>query len=798
MTPLPSNSPLPPTESLARVSATPLSAPPSDGSKVYVPSLAASTLGGSPPVATHPVMAILQALQRRWLVAAIVGLACLGLTALFAWFIMPPSKFIARAMLHIDMVPQGVADPRHHDVHSSRELFSNYQRTQVALLKSRPVLRAALKETKVAELSIVREQGDPVTWLESVVLVDFAVAPEIMRVSMRGDRPQELAVLVNAVVQAYLREIVNKERHERTAELEQANQILARYEEKLRGKREQLRQLQEAAGSGNEKTLEIIYRGYQDQLAQAKKERIQYQSELRRISVDIALLEAREKELLKLQAEGSTDSPDDPTRSGANPLARIISEATIEQRLQEDPLYRDKHRIIKLLEQDLDEYSNLLKPDLPAERREELLRPRKDKLAAARRELSDLRRRLRPEILRHLQSELLAQTQASLVQLHTKREQFLGLEKQLAEHEEDLEKVIKSFKKNQVDVKWLENEIADDEQMAKRISQKRDQLELQKDSPQRVKMFEEAAITPSYDAQKRWFATIGAGVAGLVLSLAGFGWWEFRARRVYTADEVVQGLNTHVVGNLPEVRNRGRMHLDAAQSLAGVPWYLRFSESVDSVRTMLLHVARHEPFQTLMVTSAVQGEGKTSLACHLAASLARAGRKTLLIDCDMRRPAANAVCGVALSPGLADVLRGELPPEQAVKAAHVDGLYILPAGSCDPLALQSLAQDGLRQVLDRVRPQFDFVIVDSCPVLPLADSLLVAQQVDAVLFAVMREVSRLPRVHAAFQRLQQLGARILGVVVNGVRNEADYSSYSSPYYTAAPAGGATALRTKAS
>jgi capsular exopolysaccharide synthesis family protein len=791
MTPNPPNPTPPANGAVARLVATPL-APSTALPDTRVVPFGGAPLAGAPVnPATHPLLAILQALQRRWLVAAAIGLAMMGLTALFAWFVMPPSKYIGRAMLHIEMMPQGVVDPRHQDIHGSRELFANYQRTQIAMVKSRPVLRAALKEPEVAELSLVREQGDPVGWLEAVILVDFSVAPEIMRVSMRGDRPQELALLVNAIVKAYLREIVNKEHHERTAELVQANQILSKYEEKLRGKRDQLRKLQEAAGSGNEKTLEIIYRGYQDQLAQAKKERIHYQSELRRVTVDIALLESREKELLLLQTDAGAESPGDPPTP--NPLSRVLSEATIEQRMQEDTMYRDKMRAIRLLEQDLDEYTSLLKPDLSPQRREELLKPRKDKLAAARREASDLRRRLRPEIVRQLRSELLAQTQAALSQLQTKKEQYVGLEKQLAEHEQDLEKLIKSFKKNQVDVKWLESEITDDELLAKRIAQKRDQLELQKDAPQRVKLFEEAAITPSYDAQKRWLATIGGGLAGLIFSLAGFGWYEYRVRRVYTADEVVQGLNTNVVGALPHVRSRGRLPLSGAQELAGVPWYLRFTESVDSIRTMLLHVARYEPFHTLMVTSAVQGEGKTSLACHLAASLARAGRRTLLIDCDMRRPAVHLVSGATLSPGVAELLRGQRTLAETIQPAHVEGLSILPAGICDPRALQALAQDGLRPILKLARDQFDFVIVDSCPVLPLADSLLTAQQVDAVLFAVMREVSRMPRVHAAFQRLQQLGARILGVVVNGARSGAEYPSYYSSYYTAHPSSAGAAL-----
>ena len=96
-------------------------------------------------------------------------------------------------------------------------------------------------------------------------------------------------------------------------------------------------------------------------------------------------------------------------------------------------------------------------------------------------------------------------------------------------------------------------------------------------------------------------------------------------------------------------------------------------------------------------------------------------------------------------------------------------MSILQAGRCDQRALQALGKGGLKNIFDKAREKYEFIVIDSCPVLPVADSLLIAQEVDGVLWSVLRDVSQLPRILAAYQRLAMLGVRMLGAVVNGAR-----------------------------
>src|SRR5262249_19299541 len=134
-----------------------------------------------------------------------------------------------------------------------------------------------------------------------------------------------------------------------------------------------------------------------------------------------------------------------------------------------------------------------------------------------------------------------------------------------------------------------------------------------------------------------------AAIGGVAL----VGWLEFRARRIDNADEVAVGLGLRVLGAVPALtaaQSRQLLADDQAHDHTVV-------ESIDAIRTMLLRTAGEEPTRVVMVTSAVGGEGKTTLASNLAVSLARAGRRTLLIDCDLRRPALHQLFEQTLQPG---------------------------------------------------------------------------------------------------------------------------------------------------
>jgi capsular exopolysaccharide synthesis family protein len=181
-----------------------------------------------------------------------------------------------------------------------------------------------------------------------------------------------------------------------------------------------------------------------------------------------------------------------------------------------------------------------------------------------------------------------------------------------------------------------------------------------------------------------------------------------------------------------------------------------------------------------MVTSAGDREGKTTVASHLAASLARSGRKTLLIDGDLRSPTVHSMFSAALDPGLCEMLRGEVELEAAIQPAQVDGLMLVAAGQCDYQAIAALSKEPLKHVLEKAREQFEFVVFDAAPVLAYADTLLMGTHVDAAVLSVRRDVSQLNKVYEARERMESVGIRVLGAVVNGITPASRRGAYALP------------------
>ena len=127
-------------------------------------------------------------------------------------------------------------------------------------------------------------------------------------------------------------------------------------------------------------------------------------------------------------------------------------------------------------------------------------------------------------------------------------------------------------------------------------------------------------------------------------------------------------------------------------------------------------------------------------------------------------------------PGICELLRNEADLEEAIQPV-MGMLDVITSGTCDAQAIRALGQDVLPDLLHRLRQRYDLIVIDSAPVLPVADTLLVSQHVDAAVFSVYRDVSRLPTVYAGHERLVTLGVRVLGVVLTGI--PADH--YGEPF-----------------
>src|SRR5207248_6165219 len=135
-----------------------------------------------------------------------------------------------------------------------------------------------------------------------------------------------------------------------------------------------------------------------------------------------------------------------------------------------------------------------------------------------------------------------------------------------------------------------------------------------------------------------------------------------------------------------------------------------------------------------------------------------------------------------LEPGLAAALRDETPIADVIRPTYVRGLEVIPAGRGDLAAIQALGGERVRSMFDELRQTYDYILVDSAPILAVVDAPFIAQHVDGILFSVMCGVRNLPALHQSYHEIASLGAPILGAVVSGVRDASGgyYGNYGAP------------------
>jgi polysaccharide biosynthesis transport protein len=183
----------------------------------------------------------------------------------------------------------------------------------------------------------------------------------------------------------------------------------------------------------------------------------------------------------------------------------------------------------------------------------------------------------------------------------------------------------------------------------------------------------------------------------------------------------------------------------------------------------------------LLVTSAAPREGKTLVAANLAAAMAASGERVLLVDADMRRPRQHEVLSVSREPGLSSVLAGRAPLASAILATALDRLSLLPAGPQPPNPTELLDRNRFRLLLDSLDGQFDWVVIDSAPVLAVADAAVIARDVSGVVFVACADQTRRDAAQEAVQQLRATSANLIGAVLNRV-DLARQAGYYSRYY----------------
>ena len=711
------------------------------------------------PTSSPSPMGLLRALKRRLALALGLAILASSVCSMAAWFLLPPPKYQAQAQVLVRTATPQIMWKTVDTEAESREEYACFQKSQLIQLKSRFVINTALQQRGINELKMIREQAKPVDWLAENLQAQFLQGSEVMQISLDGKDPEELARLVNAVTNTYIEEVANGDLKRRVERQKLLKRLSNTKFAELKSRRDALRTLAQRAGSDDRQTL-VLKQQYAIELGTAvRKDLREIQSQKRKLE---AMIKVQRPEALHETA------------------APMVSSDAVARLIEQDPEVSDLKAKLAAASERLESESVYTGRVARKSGMNPALKTLRDEVELINKQLERKRRAIRPSVIQQLQNP---QDDSQLVKGGS-------LEQQLAvatELEASLQEEIKNFSQmdqvmtdNTLDLQDNKDEFKLIEDAATKIASEVEKLDVELQAPPRISLIEEA-IPPSTRNVKKWYMTFGMiGLGSFWGTLFGVAFLELQTRKIDSADEVVGDLRLAVVGSLPMLPARARRHGVMARQEKDRYRYNLLLESIDATRTMLIHAARSGSHRVVMIASALPGEGKTSLASHLATSLARSGQKTLLVDADLRCPSIHRLFDLTLNPGLSELLRGEAAFDDVIVSTAVEELKVLTAGKCDAQTLRILSQGGLGGLFARLKEQYDFVIVDSSPILPVADAQIIAQQVDAVLFSILADVSRKTKIQAAYQRITALGVKVLGAVVTGAH---DGGRYGNKYYS---------------
>ena len=206
------------------------------------------------------------------------------------------------------------------------------------------------------------------------------------------------------------------------------------------------------------------------------------------------------------------------------------------------------------------------------------------------------------------------------------------------------------------------------------------------------------------------------------------------------------------------------------------------AEAYRVIRTNIQFAQAGKELQTIVLTSCTPNEGKTTTIANLAVVLTQAGKSVLLMDCDMRNPTVHKSFNLSNKVGLSSCISMGTAVADAVQATGIEGLDALTAGVIPPNPSELLGSERMKNILQRAKEKYDYVLIDAPPVLPVTDTLVLSRLVDGLIMVIDSGEIKVEMAREVKNQLVHAGANILGVVLNKVRSEHHGYGYGYYYY----------------
>jgi succinoglycan biosynthesis transport protein ExoP len=741
-----------------------------------VPPLSGELATASMPQINSQVL--LRGLTRHWHWILLLWLV-ISVPVIYLISVNVVPTYEAFSTIRIEPTQPELFSPAHNSFVESRAVRP-YLETQVNVMVSNHVLEQAVANPQVVNLPFVRQSEDPKADLRKKMSVSIMDNANMIRVGLELADPNQAATIVNTVVEAYMVQntIFNRSLNKNLQETLKAE--LDKLEDKLKTTRTEMEKMVKEGNFKIDKPTLNPHMGSDDdqsvQPAFSEMTETQYDNTLGQIT-------RVENELIEAQALLDTLEK--------NAEKRVVEQANAERSGKGDDQLQE--RIDREFSKDPDVVA--LSNEI-ANTREQLERAksatRKNtpdaSVIAANKHLNSLGDQWRdlweekyPEILKRLRSgengspakdaTAIAELRLKIEALKKKRDGYVSmLQTKLVETKKTSTDHFNAIMVNH-DLNSL---------LSKKDSVTRNLEQLKFEAEQdnfRVFLLDSASVPRIASNNKRLKYMAAAPLAILFMMIGLFLLLEIKAERVADPDFLSTRVRSEVYSlpPLPTPRSMRKLSPPAAEEELE-----QFIQRLDHLRFAICGTAAElGKGRCVLITSAIGGEGKTSLAAQLAGNCGSAKMSTLLIDADLRRASLCKLLDVPDGLGLTDLLQDECALEEAIIPVQEGAYYLLRSGTATKAITRLLQSRKCEQLICQLRQFYDLVIIDSPPVLPVPDALILGQWADGAVLAARYDISRFPQVERARRQLDSAGIAILGTVINGMKHsDAYYGRYS--------------------
>ena len=617
----------------------------------------------------------------------------------------------------------------------------NYLYTQAELLKSTPILAAALEAPDIGRAQTFNKIDNPIAYLKKKLEAVVGKKDDIISVSFNSPYPAEAAQIVNKIVESYITYQANSKK------------------------------------STSAEVLKILR-------AEKEKSILDFTEKLTAMA-DFKM----ENEALALES-----SQGNMVIERLDRLSSVLTEAqlaTIEKKSAYDStkeMVSDPVKLRKYIE--AERISGLY---INSSREEDVIKAKLDELAL---ELESLLRQVKPghplvfekeSEIEHNKAQLAElETQFAQAQLTVAERQYLDAkekEEQIAQYYEQQRQEVIALNQQFTKYTLLQSEWELAKNQCNLLDERIKQLNVTEDvGALNISILEVARpeTKPSEPQKARImaFALMLGLMAGGGLALLR-GWMD---QKLHSADEISAILGVPVLGIVPSMSKkqsiveRGqKVHKDSLSPIA---------EAYRTIRTAVFFGAPNGETKTILITSPAPGEGKTTMTSNLGIAMAQSGQKTLIIDADFRKPMQHNIFQTNHEDrGLSSVLAGMISSKEAIKSTEIKNLELLTCGPQIPNPSEMLNSESFSKLLEYLSEKYDRVIIDSPPVMPVTDAMIIAAICDITLLVLRAEKSTRKMSMQARDGLLSVGAHLLGAIVNDVSKSSRYGYYSGYGYS---------------